>query len=61
MTGRKFSLPKGAKIGDDGKLVLPPKKPRDASQAKAWAKSKGKRRVVSKAAAAALNSIGKRR
>ncbi len=61
MSGRKVTLPPGSKIVD-GRLVLPGPKPRDASQAKSWAKGgKKKRRVISRAAAASFNSIGKKR
>jgi hypothetical protein len=60
MSGRRTQMPKGTRVGDDGKLILPAQKPRDASQAKAWAKGgKRKQRVVSKAAARAMNTIGK--
>lgn len=62
MSGRRINLPSGTTI-KDGKVVPPGPKPRDASEAKSWAKGgkKGKRRVVSKAAAWLFNSIGKRR
>lgn len=62
MSGHKVSLPKGT-IVKDGKVVPPEPKPRDASQAKSWAKGgkQGKRRVVTKAAAAKFNAIGKLR
>lgn len=56
MSGRKITLPKGAKI-KDGKLVNPEPRPRNATQAMAWRKSK-KSRPVTKARAA-LNGIGK--
>ena len=63
MSGRRVNLPKGAKIDEHGRLVMPDKKPRDASQAKSWAKGgkKGKRRVVTKAATAKFNAIGRLR
>lgn len=62
MSGHKVTLPKGTKL-DGNKIINPDPKPRDASQAKSWAKGgkKGKRRVVTKAAAAKFNAIGKLR
>ena len=60
MSGRKIVLPPGTAI-KDGKVIPTAPKPRDAAQAKAWAKGgkKAKRRVVTKAAAACFNAIGK--
>lgn len=62
MSGRKTQMPPGTKI-KDGKLVLPGEKPRDAAQAKAWAKGgrKGKQRVLKKGMMSLLNGIGKTR
>lgn len=61
-SGRKTRMPLGTKIAD-GKLVLPGEKPRDAAQAKSWAKGgrKGKQRVLKKGMMSLLNGIGKTR
>lgn len=56
MSGRRVKLPAGAKFDDHGHLVMPEKKPRDASEAIRMKKSK-KSRPVSKAAARMLNTI----
>lgn len=60
MTGRKTQLPPGTEI-KDGKIVLPGPKPRDAAQARSWAKGgrKNKHRPLKKGVAALYNSIGK--
>lgn len=61
MTGRKITLPKGTKI-EGNQVKVPAPKPRDASQARSWAKGgkKGARRVVSAGKAKLLNAIGKK-
>lgn len=56
MSGRRVKLPAGAKFDDHGHLVMPEKKPRDASEAIRMRKSK-KHRPVSKAAARQFNTI----
>ena len=54
MTGRKIHLDARTKI-ENGKIINPKPKPRDASQKKRWATSK-KIRVAKRGR---LNSIGK--
>lgn len=56
MTGRKITLPRGTKV-QDGKIVNAQPRPRDASQAMAWKKSKKQRPVTR--ARASVNAIGK--
>lgn len=53
---RPVKLPKGAKIVD-GVVKMPCAKPRDAAQARSWAKGgrKGVQRVVTKAQAKSFN------
>lgn len=57
---RPTKLPPGTKV-EGNRIALPGAKPRDAAQAKSWAKGgrKGKRRVVKKGLTSLLNSIGK--
>lgn len=57
---RPTKLPPGTVI-EDGKVVMPKPKPRDAAHAKSWAKGgrKNKQRVVKKGFTALYNSIGK--
>lgn len=57
MSGIKVQLPKGTEV-KEGRIINPAPRPRDASQAMAWKKSK-KSRPVTKARAD-INSIGKR-
>lgn len=57
MSGRRITLPKGTKI-EDGRIINPVPRPKDAAQAMAWKKSK-KSRPVTKARAD-INSIGKK-
>lgn len=56
MSGRKIILPRGTKL-DGNKIINQARKPRDASQAMAWRKSKRSRPVTK--ARAALNAMGK--
>jgi hypothetical protein len=54
MSGIKVKLPKGTKVGDDGKIIPAERRPKDASQAMAWKKSK-KQKPVSRAEARRLD------
>lgn len=60
-SGRKITLPPGTEI-KDGKVIPAAPKPRDAAQARNWAKGgRKKQRVVKKGLTALLNSIGRGR
>lgn len=58
MSGRRVTLPKGAKLDEHGKLVMPDKKPSDVSAKIRQRKSK-RVKVVSPAQVRSLNKIGK--